>query len=136
MDLIFNVKEIYFRQAQDGTKDEEHRECKPYWDKRLENHNYTGIQMRWGYPRSGDDSRIEKFAWCGFYKRKFNLMGQGVIWVYAFPLRARAISGKLSGKQIKSLGSDDAHYPEKLKKIRGSVEVRREKMLKDRGFKR
>ena len=94
-DLILNVKEIYYRQIESGDKDHEYRECKPYWDRRLEDPNYPGIQIRLGYPKNDDDSRIQKFVWCGFFKTKLNLMGEGRKWVYAFPLSKLKISGKL-----------------------------------------
>ena len=87
-DLVFNVKGVYFRQVEAGLKDHEYREVKPYWVSRLKNNNFTGIIYKLGYPKDGDESRIKKFGYNGYFKTKVNLMGQGIKTVFAFPLRA------------------------------------------------
>ena len=85
-DLIFNVKEIYYRQVEAGLKDHEYREVKPYWIARLKNNNFTGILYKLGYPKDGDESRITRFQYNGYFKTKVNLMGHGIKTVFAFPL--------------------------------------------------
>ena len=89
-DLILNVKEIYFLQIQSGTKTYEYREIKPFWTKRLKT-PYPGIQIRLGYPKADDKSKILRFAWNGFFVTTIDLMGEGMKNVYAFPLNETRI---------------------------------------------
>ena len=84
-DLILNLKEIYYRQIESGEKTHEYREVKPYWEKRLR-YPYQGIQIRLGYPKADDESRILKFKWSTPFKTTKNLMGEGIKEVFAIPL--------------------------------------------------
>lgn len=84
--LIFNLKEKYFNQIKEGTKDHEYREIKPYWIKRLKKKPFSGIQIRLGYPKSTDSDKIMYFPWRGYFETTVDLMGEGEKKVFAFPL--------------------------------------------------
>jgi hypothetical protein len=49
--LILHLKGKYFDQIKAGTKTEEYREFKPYWQKRLLGKSYIGIVIMKGYPK-------------------------------------------------------------------------------------
>ena len=85
MDLILNVKKKYFDEIKSGKKRYEYREIKPYWTKRLSK-KYTGIQIRLGYPKNTDTSRILRFPWRGKFETNVNLMDEGRKDVYAMSL--------------------------------------------------
>ncbi len=86
-DLILNLKKKYFDQIKSGVKHFEYREVKPYWTKRLSK-NYTGLQIRLGYPKNTDKSRIIKFRWIPntIQVKTMHLMEDGQKTVYAIPL--------------------------------------------------
>ena len=88
MDLILNVKKKYFDEIKVKTKHYEYREIKPYWTKRLNNKRITGIQIRLGYPKNTDTSKIQWFPWRGKFETSVVLMGEGRKDVYAMELRS------------------------------------------------
>jgi hypothetical protein len=49
--LVLHVKGKYFDQIRAGTKTEEYREFKPYWQKRLLGKKYAAIVIMKGYPK-------------------------------------------------------------------------------------
>lgn len=63
--LIFNVKRKYFLQIVTGRKPFEYRLQKKYWEKRLVK-EYDYIEIRCGYPRKDDSTRIVRRKWNGF----------------------------------------------------------------------
>lgn len=65
-ELILHVKKCYFESIRDGKKSLEYREKTKYWEKRLLNCEYSGIQLHCGYPKTGDNSRIIRRRWKGF----------------------------------------------------------------------
>jgi len=87
-DLILNVKKIYFDQIKSGEKKWEFREVKPYWKKRLIDRDYTGVQIRMGYPKNTDKARILRFKWHKHLVtiQKVDFMDKGFEWVYTIAL--------------------------------------------------
>lgn len=67
--LTLNLKSEYFNQIKEGSKCEEYREFKPYWEKRL-SHNYDIILIKLGYPKKSDKEKILKFKFNGFKIKK------------------------------------------------------------------
>lgn len=63
--LILNLKKEYFNDIKNGNKKKEYRLKKDFWSKRLSK-NYDLIEIRSGYPKSDDKSKILKFKWDGF----------------------------------------------------------------------
>lgn len=63
--LRLAVKKEYFEQIREGSKKEEYREIKPYWDKRLAKH-YDEVWITLGYPSTNDEDRIQKFKYDGY----------------------------------------------------------------------
>lgn len=49
--LYLTLKKQWFDLINSGIKTEEYREIKPYWIKRLENHNYDIVEFRHGYKK-------------------------------------------------------------------------------------
>lgn len=66
--LNLPLKGMYFDQIKSGEKVEEYRLCTPYWSKRLEGRDYTGISLTKGYPPKTDDSRRIARPWRGCRK--------------------------------------------------------------------
>lgn len=64
--LTLNLDKIYFEQIKKGEKVEEYRECKPYWDKRLNSKEYDVIAIKLGYPKADDKSKVLYFKYEGF----------------------------------------------------------------------
>lgn len=91
MDLVLNLKKKYFIEILNGTKKEEYREIKPYWDKRLDGRTYSKVIIRCGYPKKGDKSKEIIFKYNGYIKKKIkhNHFGDKEIEVYAIQLSER-----------------------------------------------
>lgn len=64
--LHLPLKGAYFDQIQAGTKAEENRLVTPYWRKRLEGREYTGIVLTRGYPKAEDAARRLERPWRGY----------------------------------------------------------------------
>lgn len=67
--LILNLKSEYFDSIINGDKVEEYREVKPFWEKRLFGRDYKYIEIRKGYPRATDTSRVAVFEYLGYEKK-------------------------------------------------------------------
>ena len=64
--LQLNIKGEYFHQIKSGEKVQEFRLFNDYWKKRLVNREYTMIDIKLGYPKSDDISRIESRPYRGY----------------------------------------------------------------------
>ncbi len=64
--LRLNLKGEYFDQIKAGTKTEEYRLCKPFWEKRLEGRYYDELHILRGYPAKGNTSHCIIRPWRGF----------------------------------------------------------------------
>lgn len=64
--LTLHLKHEYWEAICDGTKTEEYRIVKPYWEKRLVDREYNAIHLFCGYPKAGDDSRRLVRKWNGY----------------------------------------------------------------------
>ncbi len=64
--LTLNLKFEYFDAIRAGEKLEEFRLRNDYWSKRLVGHQFTGIILRKGYPKSGDTERELIVPWNGY----------------------------------------------------------------------
>jgi hypothetical protein len=63
--LVLHVKGKYFDQIRAGTKTEEYREYKPYWQSRLLGKSYACVVIMKGYPKASEmcaDNCME-FKW-------------------------------------------------------------------------
>lgn len=91
--LRLPVKKKYFEQIRDGTKKEEYRECKSFWEKRLLNKEFDQVHITLGYPKKGDLSRVLKFPWAGFQVKEISHpeFGSGKIKVFAIKLSKEEI---------------------------------------------
>jgi len=65
-DLHLNLKKQYFEEIRDGEKLEEYRVYNDYWKKRLVGREYQNIQIKSGYPKSTDTSRIVTRPYMGY----------------------------------------------------------------------
>jgi hypothetical protein len=86
--LVLNVKREYFEQIKSGEKTEEYRLKTTYWDCRLERKWFSRVEIRCGYPKRGDASKILRFVWSG-YKVKRILhphFGKRAVQVFAISL--------------------------------------------------
>lgn len=88
--LTLNLKKEYFEQIKAGSKVEEFRECRDYWEKRLSK-EFDEIHIKLGYPKRGDTSRVLKFLWNGYKVKKIihPHFGDKKIKVYAIDLSKR-----------------------------------------------
>jgi hypothetical protein len=86
--LVLNVKREYFEQIRDGSKTEEYRLVHPYWRKRLEGKHFSNVEIRCGYPKNGDTSKIIRRVYCGWYKKTIthHHFGDKPVEVFAIPL--------------------------------------------------
>ncbi|MGB3222506.1 MAG: ASCH domain-containing protein [Desulforhopalus sp.] len=86
--LILPVKQIYFEQIQEGSKDEEYRLVTPYWTKRLENKSYDKVAVTLGYPSKDDTTKRLEFPWCGVKRKtlQHDEFGPNTVEVFAIPL--------------------------------------------------
>jgi hypothetical protein len=66
--LVLNVTGFYFSQIDSGKKPEEYRLCTPFWKKRIENKKFDCVEIRCGYPKKGDTSRIICRPYTGWTK--------------------------------------------------------------------
>jgi hypothetical protein len=57
--LHMTLEREWFEQIAAGTKDEEFRECKPYWEKRLVGRSYDVICFRNGYGKNVPEMWVE-----------------------------------------------------------------------------
>lgn len=64
--LLLPVKKQYFLEIRAGSKTEEYRLAKGYWQKRLLGREYDEIHVTCGYPSASDKARIEVRPWRGF----------------------------------------------------------------------
>ena len=65
-DLVLPLKAEYFHAIRDGHKEEEFRECTPYWRRRLEGRTFDRVVLTLGYPPAGDTSRRLVREWRGY----------------------------------------------------------------------
>lgn len=88
--LVLNLKKEYFKEILAGTKKEEYREVKPYWNKRL-NKEYDYIAIRCGYPKKNDTSKEIIFRWNGYIKKsiKHKCFNNKITEVYAIVLNEK-----------------------------------------------
>lgn len=63
--LTLNLKAVYFDAIAAGEKREEYRLVTPYWRRRLEGRQFSGIVLKKGYPKRGDTSRTLARPWAG-----------------------------------------------------------------------
>ena len=92
--LTLPVKKKYFEQIRDGTKKEESRECKPFWEKRLLSKEFDQVHITLGYPKAGDSSRVLLFPWKGFQVKEIlhPEFGHRKVKVFAIKLNKEVIS--------------------------------------------
>lgn len=64
--LTIPLKAKWFDQIKAGTKTEEYREIKPYWEKRLIGKDYDEVVFTRGYPKKDDESRRLYFRYGGY----------------------------------------------------------------------
>lgn len=71
------LKKKYYQQIDEGTKKQEYREKKAYWEKRLVGRNYDTITFQMGYAK---DAPRMVFKYLGFTltQRLFEITGQNV----------------------------------------------------------
>jgi hypothetical protein len=69
MDLILNVKDIYFQQAKSGLKTEEYRLDNEYWRKKLEGESYDKIIYCSGYPKREDTKKRIVYPYVGWSRK-------------------------------------------------------------------
>ena len=67
--LILPLKREYFEQIRRNEKPEEYRLITPYWQKRLENREYSRIVLTLGYPKADDHERRIVKPWRGYVER-------------------------------------------------------------------
>jgi len=84
--LVLNVKREYFEQIRDGGKTEEYRLVHPYWIKRLEGKMFSGVEIRCGYPKKGDSSRIICKPYTGWTKTYITHKHFGELPVHVFAI--------------------------------------------------
>lgn len=63
--LVLNLKREYWEAIRNGSKTVEYRLVSDYWRKRLDGKTFDSIELRLGYPRAGDESRIIGRKWRG-----------------------------------------------------------------------
>lgn len=63
--LQLSLREVYFNQIKAGTKLEEYRLIKPYWDVRLLGREYDLIRLRRGYTPLSEPSNFFDRPWRG-----------------------------------------------------------------------
>lgn len=63
--LYLILKSEYFDAIASGEKCEEFRLVTPYWRRRLEGREFSGIVLKKGYPKRGDDARTLTRPWRG-----------------------------------------------------------------------
>ncbi|MFA4928254.1 MAG: hypothetical protein WC558_07040 [Patulibacter sp.] len=81
-DLVLHVKKIYFDQIKSGEKIEEYREVKPYYKKRLEDKEFSGVIIIWGYPSRHTDENTIVFPWNGFTKKSITPITTGTVSIF------------------------------------------------------
>lgn len=64
--LSLNLKGEYFDAIKSGEKTEEFRLITPYWKRRIENKQFSGIVLMRGYPKSADETRRMELPWRGY----------------------------------------------------------------------
>lgn len=67
-DLHLNLKGEYFDQIKAGVKPFEYR-LAAKWLKRLEGKTFDRIQIKRGYPKTGDQARIIERPWLGYERQ-------------------------------------------------------------------
>jgi hypothetical protein len=67
--LTLNLKKTYFDAIKAGTKTEEYRLVKPYWQKRLVK-NYDEVHVLCGYPRKDDAEKRLVFPYLGYVEKQ------------------------------------------------------------------
>jgi hypothetical protein len=67
--LRLPVKRVFFNGIKSGAKVWEYRLYNEYWRKRIEGKFFDNIIITLGYPKNGDDSRIIKRPWKGYFIR-------------------------------------------------------------------
>jgi len=105
--LTLPVKAVYFFEIQSGYKTEEYRLCTPYWSKRIENHDYFGVEITLGYPSRDCAERRIFFPWRGFRKTTIvhSHFGSEPVLVYAIRLaKGRRAVGWVECNETRHLG--------------------------------
>lgn len=59
--LYLPLKKEWFEMIKSGEKNEEYREVKEYWKKRLSKHEYEYVELTLGYPKSDDFEKRIRF---------------------------------------------------------------------------
>lgn len=83
--LILPLKAEYFNAIKAGTKTTEYRRCTFYWQKRLDDREYSGIVLTLGYPKAGDTERRIERPWNGYTMQTITHphFGPDPVYVYA-----------------------------------------------------
>lgn len=92
--LYLPLKAIYFDQIKAGTKHDENRLAKPYWEKRLAGREYDLLVLTRGYPKGGGvegETRLTR-AYVGYTRKKIVHMhfGPDEVEVFAIDVRQPA----------------------------------------------
>jgi hypothetical protein len=97
--LRLSLKTQYFNEIKAGTKTEEYRLCTPFWKKRIEGKRFDCVEIRLGYPKNGDESKIVRFAWDGYVNREIihPHFGNKLVKVYAIALTGSRLIQPLPG---------------------------------------
>jgi len=92
--LTLNVKKEYFVAIKNGTKIEEFRLVKPYWNKRLSK-DFDEIHILCGYPRKDDTSKRLVFPYHGWIRKEITHkhFGSEPVKVYAIRLANKRLHG-------------------------------------------
>lgn len=88
--LVLRVKAQYFNAIKSGTKKEEYRLVTPYWQKRIENKEFSQVVITLGYPPANDTSRTLVFPWNGYEVKPLTHpeFGADPVAVYAIKLNS------------------------------------------------
>lgn len=88
MILHLSLKGEYFHAIRDGTKKEEYRLATDYWKLRLQDREYTGIELTLGYPKRGDTERRISRPWrgCRIQTLQHPHFGPEPVQVFAIPV--------------------------------------------------
>ena len=69
--LILNLAHDQWRQIYIGDKGHEYRLVTPYWIKRIAGKEFSFVELRSGYPKKTDHSKIIRREWRGCFQMNF-----------------------------------------------------------------
>lgn len=84
-ELFISIKKVYLDQIIKGTKIEEYRMIKPYWENKLINQKYDCIKFKSGYFVGSPEIKIQYLGY-EIKKYKSPLFGDKEVMVFALKL--------------------------------------------------